>query len=425
MPGKAQLPQAAQRLRDKITNETAKRLDALFTPEDRRWFKTSPAPDAARGCIRTGAGPAGCPMTQWALNALQELTMPGYFCLSHEAPHGDVDLGAELNRAAGVLYDVLFGHFIIEMDEAEAREDALHTALGLIQQLPEFRERAAWNILASLKDPAVWDRFVLRNETRLEELGRLDLLAQIDQAIEARDRSLYLAFLREHKLDYAYDYQVRLVKRCYPGWRMLLLHDIAHQLAVGAKTEGAELAPRPTPLLPRAISEYAASLYQGDLHPECVIGDANFIDHPHRGLTTGQTGRIGRGCVLYPCTLGGVTDKVKARHPRIGDFVLIGTDAGVFGLVDVGDRSVIGANTEIYGFVRLGRNVRMGSSVVARTVRSAAGPAGRLVIEDDAVIGDETLIINDQPSDLVIPARSSIPPHHHVVNDGFGRPKML
>ena len=98
---------------------------------------------------------------------------------------------------------------------------------------------------------------------------------------------------------------------------------------------------------------------------------------------------------------------------------------GIFGVVEVGDGAVIGANTEIYGFVQLGRNVRMGSAVVARTVKSAAGPGGRLVFEDGAVVGDESLIINDQPSDLVIPARSSIPPHHHVVNDGFGRPKML
>ena len=59
-------------------------------------------------------------------------------------------------------------------------------------------------------------------------------------------------------------------------------------------------------------------------------------DHPHRGMTTGQTGIIGSGCHIYPCTLGGLSDKVQQRHPVIGDFVSIGTDAGIFGSVNVG-----------------------------------------------------------------------------------------
>ena len=43
-------------------------------------------------------------------------------------------------------------------------------------------------------------------------------------------------------------------------------------------------------------------------------------------FTTGQTGVVGFGCVIYPCTLGGLSDKVRQRHPRIGNFVKIGTD---------------------------------------------------------------------------------------------------
>ena len=85
------------------------------------------------------------------------------------------------------------------------------------------------------------------------------------------------------------------------------------------------------PLLPRAISELGGRYYQADIHPETQMGDANFLDHPHRGITTGQTGIIGSGCHIYPCTLGGLSGKVQQRHPIIGDYVFIGTDAGIFG----------------------------------------------------------------------------------------------
>ena len=34
------------------------------------------------------------------------------------------------------------------------------------------------------------------------------------------------------------------------------------------------------------ISRY----YQADLHPETIGKGREFLDHPHRGMTTGQTG---------------------------------------------------------------------------------------------------------------------------------------
>ena len=58
---------------------------------------------------------------------------------------------------------------------------------------------------------------------------------------------------------------------------------------------------------------------------------------PIAGITTGQTGIIGSGCHIYPCTLGGLSGKVQQRHPIIGDYVFIGTDAGIFGSVQVGE----------------------------------------------------------------------------------------
>ncbi len=419
-----EFPPDRRELRNEIAALTAERLAGEYSKRECSQFKMREF-DPSCLSVSYGAGQAAWPAVSWGLETLQELVVPGSFVESCEPAESQGVVRPAVEQAADCLYGILRSYFDVEFEETKAREAAALAALAVIDRLPEFQARARWNIFASLKDPAVWDSFVLREESRREELGRLDLLAEIDKAILARSRDQYLSFLKGHGFDYAYDYQFRLVKRGYPGWRALLLHDISHSLALGGSAGDGKIEAPPVPFLPRVIAEHAARLYQTDIHPECVIGDANFVEHPHRGITTGQTGRIGIGCVLYPCTLGGVTDKVKDRHPVIGDFVLIGTDVGVFGIVHVGDRSAIGANTEIYGLVEFGEGVRVGSAVVARTVLTEAGKPGKLVLEDGARIGDETLIINDQPSDLVIPAHSTIPPHSHVVNDGFGHPKLI
>ncbi len=417
------IPKNQQALGKQVVLQTAQQLCLSYTERDRKRFN----PSSRRACelsLRHGTGTTGWPVVANVMGRLQELVMPGYFGVSDQAPAGDIDCAAELHKAAHELFGVLRSYFQIEFEASEAEERASNVTFRMIQQLPEIRSRALWNVFASLRDPAVWDSFILRDEKRRAELAQLDLIAVIDQAIRARDPEVYISFLREQGFDYVYPYQRRLVKRAYPGWQALLMHDLAHTLAVGGPVGENKALAGPTPFLPRTITEQVANQYQADLHPECVIGDANFIEHPHRGITLGQTGRIGVGCIFYPCTLGGVTDKVKARHPQIGNYVLIGTDVGVFGMVEIGDEAVIGANTEIYGYVTVGKNVRMGSSVVARTVKAAHGTPGRLIFEDGVTIGDESLIINDQPSDLIIPSRSSIPPHCFVTNDGFGRPKM-
>ena len=172
------------------------------------------------------------------------------------------------------------------------------------------------------------------------------------------------------------------------------------------------------------ISEHVANLYQADVHPETVIGDANFIDHPHRGLTTGQTGSIGNGCVIYPCTLGGVTDKVKPRHPVVGNFITLGTDCGLFGVVKIGDDSVIGANAKVMGNVAMEEKVRVGMGAVVGTVREGSLPPGEILLKKKASVGDGSLVENRHETPLVIPADFEIPAHSHVVNDGTGHPKL-
>ena len=173
---------------------------------------------------------------------------------------------------------------------------------------------------------------------KFDEVAEFDLQPQIDRSIRERDTGPFKNNLSQYGLLDAYDYLLELVRRSYPGWKLLFFHDVAHLIAKDTASDllsGESSAA--IPILPRVISEHVANLYQADVHPETVIGDANFIDHPHRGLTTGQTGSIGCGCVIYPCTLGGVTDKVKPRHPVVGNFIILGTDCGLFGVVKVGE----------------------------------------------------------------------------------------
>ena len=309
MTADLQFLQAERGLRDEIAAQTAERLGANYSAREWERFQVS-EPDPNLFSIRIGAGSAGCAALYWSLANVQELVMPGFFCEAPAPAPGKIDLAAEVARSADYFYQILLSYYAIEFEEAEARELSARASLNLISRLPDIRERSAWNIFASLKDPAVWDAFVLRDEKRTEDLGRLSLLTEIDRAIRGRDRGLYLEFLRENGFDYAYDYQIRLIQRSYPGWRALLLHEVSNTLALGAKAAEGRPGAIPAPFLPRSISQYAASLYQTDLHPETEIGDANFIEHPHRGITTGQTGKIGIGCVIYPCTLGGVTSSM-------------------------------------------------------------------------------------------------------------------
>ena len=133
----------------------------------------------------------------------------------------------------------------------------------------------------------MWDAYLLslcKDHTKIKEI---DLSPRINTAISERNFHLYQDFLEAHDLAFALDYQMQLVVSTYPGWRVLFYHDVAHQLVQG------KVGFIPVPLLPRAISELAGRYYQADLHPETRIGDANFFDHTHRGITTGQTGIIG------------------------------------------------------------------------------------------------------------------------------------
>ncbi len=126
---------------------------------------------------------------------------------------------------------------------------------------------------------------------------------------------------------------------CYPGMRAIMVHRIAHELYV-----------RNVPLIPRLMSERAHSGTGIDIHPGATIGEYFFIDHG-TGVVIGETTEIGSHAKIYQgVTLGATSTRKgqalagKKRHPTLGDYVTVYSNASVLG----GD-VVIGSGTVIGG----------------------------------------------------------------------------
>ncbi len=395
--------------------EVVERLRGEYAPEEIEALRIDPV-DPEILSQRSGRGFVNRDILETVLGNLLECVAPG----SHNAvaPQAKQGLDSALGEIADQVYAMVAQSLLAAGEEERLEDAALAATFALLWELPGLKERSRWNRFASLKDPAVWDAYLLQTcGLSAGELAGLEFGRHLDRAIAERDFGQYREFLKTLKCDSIFDYQMQLVMSTYPGWRVLFYHDVAHSLTrSGAVAGNPQLSRLPVPLLPRAIAELGGRYYQADIHPETEIGDANFLDHPHRGITTGQTGVIGSGCHLMPCTLGGLSRRLRRRHPRLGDGVFIGTDANLIGPVIIGDRSAIGANTEIYGLVEVGRDCRIGSSVVVGTVKSTGANPGRLLVGDGVRIGDGTIVENESTLDLVIPGNTQIPARSHVVN---------
>ena len=129
---------------------------------------------------------------------------------------------------------------------------------------------------------------------------------------------------------------------CYPVIRTLINYRFAH-----------ELHTLNVPLIPRMITELAHSETGIDIHPAAQIGHHFTIDHG-TGVVIGATCIIGDRVKLYQgVTLGALSfpldeegNPIKgiARHPIIGNDVIIYSNATILGRITIGDRSIIGAN---------------------------------------------------------------------------------
>ncbi|MRR35316.1 serine O-acetyltransferase, partial [bacterium] len=123
---------------------------------------------------------------------------------------------------------------------------------------------------------------------------------------------------------------------CYPGLHAIWFHRVAHWFWK-----------RNLFFLGRFLSHLGRFCTGIEIHPGATIGRRLFIDHG-MGVVIGETAEIGDNVTIYHgVTLGGVSLEKGKRHPTIGDGVVIGAGAKVWGAITIGANSRIGANAVV------------------------------------------------------------------------------
>jgi sulfate transport system ATP-binding protein len=130
------------------------------------------------------------------------------------------------------------------------------------------------------------------------------------------------------------------VALCYPGFRAITVHRIAHTLwQAGA------------PLVARLLAEESHTRTGVDLHPAARIGPRFFIDHG-TGVVVGETAVIGADVRLSQgVTLGGSLPEGappdSRRHPQLEDGVVVHANTSIVGAVVIGRGAVVQGNAWI------------------------------------------------------------------------------
>jgi serine O-acetyltransferase len=122
----------------------------------------------------------------------------------------------------------------------------------------------------------------------------------------------------------------------YQGFHILIMHRLAHLLyKLHLK------------FLARLISQVGRFLTGIEIHPGAQIGRRLFIDHG-MGIVIGETTEIGDDCTIYHgVTLGGTGKDKNKRHPTIGNNIMIGCGAKIFGPINISDNVKVGANAVV------------------------------------------------------------------------------
>ncbi len=130
---------------------------------------------------------------------------------------------------------------------------------------------------------------------------------------------------------------------CYPGFRAILVHRLAHRLYSLRSWMAARL-----------LAEWVHGETGIDIHPGATIGHHFFVDHG-TGVVIGETCRVGNrvriyqgvtlGALNFPRLPSGELVRDTRRHPTIGDDVVIYANASILGGETViGDRCLIGSS---------------------------------------------------------------------------------
>ena len=123
---------------------------------------------------------------------------------------------------------------------------------------------------------------------------------------------------------------------CYPGVHAIWLHRPAHWLWRHGCVVSA-----------RALSHLGRFLTGIEIHPAAKLGPGLFIDHG-MGVVIGETAEVGENVtLLHGVTLGGTSLRRERRHPTLGDNVVVGAGAGIFGAFTIGAGSRIGAGSVV------------------------------------------------------------------------------
>ena len=119
----------------------------------------------------------------------------------------------------------------------------------------------------------------------------------------------------------------------YPGLHAVWGHRISHFLwRINLK------------LIARIHSNLVRSTTGVEIHPAAKIGRRFFIDHG-MGVVIGATAVVGDDVMIYhDVTLGAKSGGTGKRHPTIGNNVVIGAGARIFGDITVGDGAKVSAN---------------------------------------------------------------------------------
>lgn len=140
----------------------------------------------------------------------------------------------------------------------------------------------------------------------------------------------------------------------YPGLYAIFVYRIAHVL-YGLNV----------PLIPRLMSEHAHSKTGIDINPGANIGKYFFIDHG-TGVVIGETTDIGDHVKIYQgVTLGALSTRKgqllsgKKRHPTLGDYVTVYSNASI-----LGGETVIGSGAVISGSAFVCESVPQNARVI-------------------------------------------------------------
>lgn len=132
----------------------------------------------------------------------------------------------------------------------------------------------------------------------------------------------------------------------YPGVHALWGHRVAHELWHGDHKLAAKTL--------ATINRFATGI---EIHPGATIGHKVFIDHG-MGVVIGETAIVGDRCLIYKgVVLGGVSLERGPRHPRLGEGVVVGSNACILGNIEVGDGARIGSGSVVVRPVPAGATV--------------------------------------------------------------------